>query len=131
MSEGDPFDLLGFGVKAEAGLEEVTKPESSQRRWAASFICLLRIPLHAAAAVAQMCCFTLSNVLQVLWGVSAAVPSGQLPPLPPLSRVLRPQEGGALVQRGEAAVLLQSSLQRLLQEGFKLRPVLGGVSPFL
>uniref|UniRef100_A0A8C7XT91 RING-type E3 ubiquitin transferase n=1 Tax=Oryzias sinensis TaxID=183150 RepID=A0A8C7XT91_9TELE len=126
MSERDPFDLLGFGVKAEPRLEEVTKPESSQRRWAASFICLHSIPLHAA--VAQMCCFTLSTVLQVLWGVSAAVPSGQLPPLPPLSRVLRPQEGGALVQRGEAAVLLQSSLQRLLQEGFKLRPVLGGFS---
>lgn len=55
-------------------------------------------------------------LFQVLRGVSSAVSSGDLPPLPALSCTLWPQEGGALLQCGEAACLSQSTLQGLQQE---------------
>ncbi|XP_071423843.1 E3 ubiquitin-protein ligase RNF166 isoform X2 [Pithys albifrons albifrons] len=53
----------------------------------------------------------------VLWGMPAALPAGAIPAVPALPRALRSQKGGEGFQRGEAALVLQGSLQRLQQEG--------------
>ncbi|KAJ7398929.1 hypothetical protein BTVI_120287 [Pitangus sulphuratus] len=47
----------------------------------------------------------------------AALPAGAIPAVPTLPRTLRSQKGGEGFQCGEAALILQGSLQRLQQEG--------------
>ncbi|OWK56673.1 hypothetical protein RLOC_00007495 [Lonchura striata] len=47
----------------------------------------------------------------------AALPAGALPAVPALPCALRSQKGGEGFQPGEAALVLQGSLQRLQQEG--------------
>lgn len=66
--------------------------------------------LHQVAQCHSLC-------PQVLWGVPAALPASAIPSVPALPHALRSQEGGEGFQRGEAAFILQGSLQRLQQEG--------------